>query len=211
MIMKEYKTVNTYGEARLTEKRSEFIGYTKQVENEQEALEFINSIRKKHSDATHNVFAYVTRYNNTQRYSDDGEPQGTAGIPVLDVIRKRGLTDTVIVVTRYFGGILLGGGGLVRAYGASASAAVEAAGICEYGIYSLFEVVCDYSDYQKLQYDIYNNGIKIIGSEFAESVKLTLECPDNEYSNTVVRFTELTQGRCKAVLLDTIYDKKQLA
>ena len=208
MNEKGYFTVDGYGEASFVEKRSEFIGYAKQVETEAEAIVFINEIRKKHSDATHNVYAYVTRKNNIQRYSDDGEPQGTAGIPVLDVIRKRGLTDTVIVVTRYFGGILLGGGGLVRAYGSAASSAVEAAGIAEYAVFAEFNVECDYSDYQKIQYDIFNNGIKIINSDFAEGVTLKLACLEAYYMETEKRFTELTQGRCKIAFDRISFDKK---
>ena len=119
------------GSATLVEKKSEFIGYACPVKDEDEAIEFVKSIKKKHSDARHNVYAYMIG-QNIARYSDDGEPQGTGGIPVLDVIRKSGFTDAVIVVTRYFGGILLGAGGLVRAYSAAAKMAVDDAGIVTY-------------------------------------------------------------------------------
>ena len=113
--MAEYKTVRKNAQDQFVEKRSRFIGYACPVQTEQEALDFITSKKSEHWDASHNVYAYILR-DGTMRFSDDGEPQGTAGMPVLDVLRKSGVTDVVTVATRYFGGILLGGGGLVRAY-----------------------------------------------------------------------------------------------
>jgi uncharacterized YigZ family protein len=110
----EYITLSKEAEVSFIEKKSEFIGYAAPVKTEEEAMEFINKIRKKHANATHNCYAYQLA-NGSARYSDDGEPQGTAGVPILSVIQKGGFTDAVIVVTRYFGGILLGAGGLVRA------------------------------------------------------------------------------------------------
>ena len=112
--MEEYKTVEKFGEDFFIEKKSKFIGYACPVKSRQEADDFISKIKTKHWDATHNVYAYVLRENNIQRYSDDGEPSGTAGVPVLDVILKEGLVDVYVVATRYFGGTLLGAGGLVR-------------------------------------------------------------------------------------------------
>ena len=113
--MESYRTVKQETSAEFIEKRSKFIGYIKPVQTEEEAIAFIQSIKSKHWDATHNVYAYSLREGQTRRYSDDGEPQGTAGIPTLDVLQKADITDAVVVVTRYFGGILLGGGGLVIA------------------------------------------------------------------------------------------------
>lgn len=112
----EYTTLAGYGEDEFVEKRSRFIGYAAPVSTEAEAVAFVNSIRERHREATHNVYAYILREGQIKRYSDDGEPQGTAGIPVLDVLQKAGIVDAVVVVTRYFGGTLLGAGGLVRAY-----------------------------------------------------------------------------------------------
>ena len=129
--MTTYTTVKKPASAELIEKRSRFIGYVKPVKTQEEAVAFINEIKSKHWDATHNVYAYVIRGEGISRYSDDNEPQGTAGIPVLDAIRKRDITDCVVVVTRYFGGTLLGAGGLVRAYSASAKAGIDAAGECD--------------------------------------------------------------------------------
>ena len=122
-----YLTVSEPAEASFIEKCSEFIGYISPVSTSEEAVDFINGIKARHRKAKHNVYAYILRQDNISRYSDDGEPQGTAGMPVLEVLRKRGLTDICVVVTRYFGGILLGGGGLVRAYSHAASLACDAA------------------------------------------------------------------------------------
>ena len=127
--MAVYKTVELESSDEFIEQRSKFIGYVKPVQTEQQALDFINEKRQKHWDATHNVYAYVLREGNIQRYSDDGEPHGTAGVPTLDVIIKSGVTDVVVVVTRYFGGILLGAGGLVRAYTKGAKIALDAGNI----------------------------------------------------------------------------------
>lgn len=127
-----YITIRNYGEDSFIEKKSEFIGYAKRVENEEEAKAFVDEIKAKHKQARHNCFAYIIGSNmGIQRYSDDGEPQGTAGIPILEVMKKSGITDCAIVVTRYFGGILLGTGGLTRAYTKGASMAINNAGIIE--------------------------------------------------------------------------------
>ena len=124
-----YYTISKPAKGSFIEKRSEFIGHIAPVKTNDEAVAFINSIKAEHRKAKHNVYAYILRQDNISRYSDDSEPQGTAGMPVLDVLRKRGLTDVCVVVTRYFGGILLGGGGLVRAYSHAASIACDAADI----------------------------------------------------------------------------------
>ncbi len=123
----EYITIKEFATDDFVEKKSRFIGYIMPVKTEQEATDFITKISKKHHDATHNVYAYILRDGQVKRYSDNGEPQGTAGIPVLDVLQKEGLVDICIVVTRYFGGVMLGAGGLVRAYSHCASIAVRAA------------------------------------------------------------------------------------
>ncbi len=127
-----YFTVKGSATSEFQEKKSTFIGYIKRVNTEEEAKNFVNEIKSMHKEATHNVYAYIVGENKgIQRYSDDGEPQGTAGIPVLEVIKKNDLTDVAVVVTRYFGGILLGGGGLIRAYSKGASSAIEEAGVVE--------------------------------------------------------------------------------
>ena len=130
--MSTYKTLHEFGMDEIIIEKSTFIGYAKPIKTEEEAIEFINEIKKKHKDATHNVWAYtVGKTMNIQRYSDDGEPQGTAGIPTLEVIKKEDLRDVVVVVTRYFGGVKLGAGGLVRAYTKGAKIGIDAAKVIE--------------------------------------------------------------------------------
>ncbi len=190
-----YTTLKQEAKAELIERKSRFIGHCKPVKTEKEAIDFINQIRREHSQATHNVYAYMVKENNIQRYSDDNEPQGTAGIPVLDVIRKTGFCDAVIVVTRYFGGILLGAGGLVRAYSAAAKAAVDASGIAVYEQYTEFEVKSSYSDYQKIEYDFDKYGIIVDDTVFSDSVTMKLAIKDVKMADYSKRLSELTQGR----------------
>ena len=168
-----YKTVEKEANDELTEKRSRFIGYCKPVKNEEEAIQYINSIKSKHWDARHNVYAYCIQEGQIKRYSDDGEPQGTAGVPVLEVLTKNRITDVVVVVTRYFGGILLGTGGLVRAYSASAKKAVEAANIINMIRCSVWTMVCDYNRYGKVSSLIPQSGGLIDESSFGSDVSIT--------------------------------------
>lgn len=200
-------TLEKYGEAELVEKKSVFIGYASPVTSEEEAIEFVKSIKKKHADARHNVYAYMIG-QNIARYSDDGEPQGTAGIPVLDVIRKSGFTDAVIVVTRYFGGILLGAGGLVRAYSAAAKMAVDEAKIITYRSYRRFALELNYTDHGKIttllaSADPINDGI-----DYAENVKLSLALPVEKYEDFKSKVLEITAGRAVFVDNGTRFDKQ---
>ena len=144
-----YTTVSQRAQAEFEEKRSVFIGYATHVESEEEATAFVKEIKKEHRDATHCVFAYLLGDGTVARYSDDGEPQGTAGMPTLEAIRKNGVTDVCVVVVRYFGGTLLGAGGLIRAYSHGATIAIEAAGVITYEPYDEMVLTCHYSDYQK--------------------------------------------------------------
>lgn len=186
--MDRYKTVLAHASDEYTVKRSRFIGYCSPVKTQSEAEEFINSIKSKHWDARHNVYAYCLREGMTRRYSDDGEPQGTAGIPTLDVLLKQEITDCCIVVTRYFGGILLGGGGLVRAYSHTAGLAVAAAGIINMALCSVMRIKCDYNFYGKLPGVIANAGGVITDSVFEQEVTLELKIP-----------TELSKGLCEII------------
>lgn len=153
MSLKEsYKTVSHRGEATITEKRSKFIATVIPAESESTALAFLDEMRKTYSDASHNVYAYVIDENNIFRYSDDNEPSGTAGMPVLDVIRKSGLVDCAVVVTRYFGGTLLGTGGLVHAYGSACKVGLSAAGIIERRLCDIVSITVDYTTSGKLSH-----------------------------------------------------------
>lgn len=146
-----YRTAGREGTDEFTERRSRFIGAIRPVETEDEALAFIHEKKKQHWDAAHNVYAYRLRDGQIQRYSDDGEPQGTAGVPVLDVLQKAGLTDCAVVVTRYFGGVLLGAGGLVRAYSHAASIAVQAGCPVEMRPCAVAEVTAGYAQHSLLE------------------------------------------------------------
>lgn len=192
--MLEYKTVSKEAHSEFAERRSRFIGYAKPVKTEEEAVEFINNIKSKHWDATHNVYAYTLRKGQIKRYSDDGEPQGTAGIPTLDVLLKSGVTDTVIVVTRYFGGILLGAGGLVRAYSHGASTALEAANIITMQTCLVAEVCCDYSQYGKLNTMIIDNDGTIDNTEFTDIVKIFFHLTDKNMPKLQEQLADLTSG-----------------
>lgn len=170
----EYKTIARRCEASFIEKKSEFIGYLCPVQTEEQAAAFIEEIRAMHRKATHNCYAYILRENNTARHSDDGEPGGTAGVPIYEVLRKEGLTDVCCVVTRYFGGILLGAGGLVRAYTKGAKDAVEAAQIkCMASAVKLL-VTVDYGLYGRLAQIFADFDARIADEQFADNVKITL-------------------------------------
>lgn len=170
----EYKTIAERCEARFIEKKSEFIGYLAPVETEERAVEFINEIRSMHRKATHNCYAYILRENSAARHSDDGEPSGTAGVPIYEVLRKEGLTDVVCVVTRYFGGVLLGAGGLVRAYTRGAKDAVDTAKIKVMALAEQLAISVDYSLYGKLPQIFTEFDARVSSEDFADNVKITL-------------------------------------
>ena len=172
-----YKTIKIENSDEFVEKKSRFIGYAKPVVTEAEAIEFVKKIRSKHPDATHNVYAYKVRENNIQRYSDDGEPAGTAGIPTLDVIQKEGLTDICVVVTRYFGGTLLGAGGLVRAYTKGVKIAIDAAEILEKSYCFEYTVNIDYTMLAKIQSEAAAMGCIAGEIVYANDVTLTFFVP----------------------------------
>lgn len=192
---KLYTTLKQKGQAELTERKSRFIGHAMPCKTEKEALDFIAGIKHEYADATHNVWAYMLEKNSIARYSDDGEPQGTAGIPVLDVIRKSKFTDACIVVTRYFGGILLGAGGLVRAYSAAARDAVSAAEIITYELYVEMKVRCSYSEYQKVEYTFAEYGIIVDDTEFGAEVEIKLAIKEKKFNGYALKLSEMSGGR----------------
>lgn len=203
--MKCYKTVEKPSSAEFTEKRSRFIGYVSPVKSEEEAIEFVNSIKKKHSDARHNVYAYVLRNNNITRFSDDGEPSGTAGIPVLDTVRKQNLTDVAVVVTRYFGGILLGGGGLVRAYGHAASIGIEAACRIRMVYSSVYEIKTEYHFLGKIEYELRMLGLVSENTEYASDVKMSVCVTEDKEEAMKKKLTEATGGNISVKKTDERY------
>lgn len=170
-----YKTVLEYGEKEIVINKSRFIGSSKAVNSEEEALEFIEMVKTKYKDATHNVYAYMIGENsNVQRFSDDGEPSGTAGIPILELIKKEGLKNIVIVSTRYFGGIKLGGGGLIRAYTQSGKSALEASKIVDMIIFDELLVKIDYNSYGKIENYLLNEKYPIKDVNFDANVNISI-------------------------------------
>lgn len=190
-----YTTVRREAHASFEEKKSEFIGHVAPVSTEAEALAFLSGIRAQYPDATHNVYAYVLRENNTARYSDDREPQGTAGMPVLDVLRKSEIQDVIVVVTRYFGGTLLGTGGLVRAYTQAAKMALDEGEIVVRARLAMLSVECSYTDYQKLLPTLNTPDIRIENTDFADRVTVHLATLAEEADGLRHRLTELSGGR----------------
>lgn len=170
----EYKTIARRCEARFIEKKSEFIGYLCPVQTEEQAVAFIEEIRAMHRKATHNCYAYILRDNNAARHSDDGEPGGTAGVPIYEVLRKEGLTDVCCVVTRYFGGVLLGAGGLVRAYTKGAKDAVDAAQIKCMAEAVKLAVTVDYGLYGRLAQVFADFDARVEDEQFADNVRIVL-------------------------------------
>ena len=191
----EYRTIGTESSDEFIERKSRFIGYIKPVQTQEEAVAFINEIKSKHWDATHNVYAYVLREGQVRRYSDDGEPQGTAGIPVLDVLLKENLTDCVVVATRYFGGTLLGAGGLVRAYSHTAKIAVDAGGIITMKLCKILKVTCDYNFYGRLNSLIPEMGGVIDDAEFSDNVTVTFQMPVGIVSEFEAKLVDMSFGK----------------
>ncbi len=201
-----YSTIRGEAEASFTEKRSEFTGRIKHVENEDEAVDFINRIRAENRKATHNVYAYILREGNASRYSDDGEPQGTAGVPVLEVLRKEGLTDVCCVVTRYFGGILLGGGGLVRAYSHSAKIAVDASERLVMRVCRPMKITVDYNLYGKISYVLPEFEVKLLDTVYAENVTVSALVKKNFIEPFIQKINDITNGNAVIVQDDERFE-----
>ncbi len=201
-----YTTIKSPVKASFTEKRSEFIGNLCPVKTNDEAVDFINLIKSEHRKAKHNVYAYILRDNNIVRYSDDGEPQGTAGVPVLDVLQKQGLTDICCVVTRYFGGILLGGGGLVRAYSHSAALAVEAAEIMRMHYCISAEITLNYELYGKVNFILPEFEVKQTASDFGDNVKLSVNVKSELYEKFCQKLIDVTAGKTKIKKINELFD-----
>lgn len=200
-----YITISERAEASFTEKKSEFIGYICPVADGEEAVAFINEIRAMHRRATHNVYAYITRADNISRFSDDGEPQGTAGAPVLEVLKKEGLTDVCCVVTRYFGGILLGGGGLVRAYSHAAKIACDAARKRIMHRAFPLTLVCDYNLYGKVSYILPEFEVKIADTRFEADVAIELLVKSEKCAALCDKLTDISNGQILIDKGDEIY------
>ena len=203
--MNTYKSIANAGVGIYEEKKSEFIGYAFPVETEEDAVARIQEIKKKHPDARHHVYAYVLRDQNKSRYTDDGEPSGTAGMPVLDCIKKADLTDCVVIVIRYFGGTLLGTGGLVRAYTAAASSALNDGEIVTYRMMQRAEVVVSYTDYQKLLPLL--SPLPIDSTDFGSDVRVCFHLPVEEIDGILSKMTDITSGRAQTKQTEIFFGK----
>lgn len=196
-----YRTIYRGGEGEIMEKKSRFIATVVPVGSEEEALHFIESIRKKYWDARHNCYAYVIgKRGELKRFSDDGEPGGTAGKPILEVLTGEGLCDTAVVVTRYFGGTLLGTGGLVRAYGAAAKAGIAASTVINKVPGMKLSIATDYTGLGKIQYILGRRGIEVLDTVYTEKVEMEALVPQKEAEAVKAEITEGTNGQ--AVLQD---------
>lgn len=189
-----YKTIEGSAEDRFIEKKSEFIGYIRHTATEKEALDFIAEIRAMHRKATHNCYAYILRENNLSRHSDDGEPGGTAGVPIYEVLRKEGLTDVTCVVTRYFGGVLLGSGGLVRAYTKGAKIACDAAETLDMRTAAKLVLKLEYPFYGKIGKTLETRDVRVVNEDFGAGVTITLYIPAENAEDLKKELTEVCSG-----------------
>ena len=210
LLAKDYKTVLENASDEFVEKRSRFIGYCKPVKTEQEAIDFINEKRSEHWNATHNVYAYSLREGNIKRYSDDGEPSGTAGMPVLDVIVKNEIFDVVVVVTRYFGGVLLGTGGLVRAYSHGSKIAVEAAKPVIMQNCLVCEARCAYNQYGKVSSLIIGVGAAVDDTVYESDVLVKFHIKPDLLGTLNKKLADATSGEVTVEQKDEQYFAVQI-
>lgn len=203
--MQEYVTIYAPAEDEFVERKSRFIGAIAPVQTEEEAQAWIAQVRQQHRDATHNTYAYILR-NGIKRYSDDREPQGTAGVPMLDCIEKEGLVDVAVVVTRYFGGILLGAGGLVRAYSHGAKIAVDAASRKLMTTCVLLEMQMDYSFYGKVNYLLPNYVCRVEDTDFGAVVSMKVLFKKDESERFIKEVTELSAALIVPQVVEERFD-----
>lgn len=212
--MGSYKTIFEYGEAEDIINKSRFIGYAKPVESEDEAVAFVEEIKKKHKDATHNVPVYLVGEKfQVQRYSDDGEPSGTAGVPVLSMLKNEGITNIAVVITRYFGGVKLGTGGLVRAYTHAAKIAVDAARVVDKKVYQEIHVHLDYTLHGKFQNFLMNNEVYLIkDTVYLDNVNTIVYIEPDHLEDFKAKIVDMTNGKVQIDEMDetflTILDGK---
>lgn len=209
--MKEYYITDKAGCGEITEKKSRFIAHVLPIETEIEAIEKIEEIKKKYWDARHNCFAFVVGQNNEiQRFSDDGEPQGTAGKPILEVLLNENIHNTLIVVTRYFGGTLLGTGGLVRAYSQSSKEGLKNANVCKVCEGVSFKLLVDYTCIGKIKYIMSQMGICDCEEEYGADVVLTIKLKKEDFHMFQTKVTDATSGKAVISDIEEIQYKKNL-
>jgi len=206
-MLPHYYTVKDYGEHEINIQKSRFIAQMKRAATEEEAQEFIQMIKKKHWNATHNCSAYlIGEHDQIQKANDDGEPSGTAGVPILEVLKKRHLKDTVVVVTRYFGGIKLGAGGLIRAYGKATSEGLDAVGIVERKLVLIVHVKIDYTWLGKIEKELRaDSPYKIKEIHYLDIVEIEVFVEESNVEIFTEWMVELTNGQCNIVNGETVY------
>ncbi|MED4534106.1 YigZ family protein [Metabacillus fastidiosus] len=211
-MLSYYYTVKDYGEHEITIQKSRFICYVNRATTEEEAQNFINLIKKKHWDANHNCSAYlIGETNNIQKANDDGEPSGTAGVPMLEVLKKRNLKDTVTVVTRYFGGIKLGAGGLIRAYGKSVSEGLNAIGIVERRLMRVVHVKIDYTWLGKVENELRSSPYTIKEIHYLDGVEVEVYVEEEQINQFTEWMIELTNGQSVINKGENLYLEKLLS
>ena len=193
-LLLSYRTAASFGEGRFEEKKSVFIGSVKPCETMEEAHAFIGSVKEKYPDANHHVWAFLNREGNVVRFDDDGEPKGTGGVPVLEVLKKEGLTGLCVVVTRYFGGILLGAGGLARAYARGARVALENSGTALFSRREVLSFSLPYSAFAKAEYECAKRAIPVLSKVFTDRVSCEVLCDGAAKAFLVDFLSETTQG-----------------
>lgn len=203
----DYVTAFNRAEDLFTEKKSKFIGSICPVEEEEQALHFINEIRARNPQARHIVYAYILRKNNIMRYSDAGEPSGTGGQPILQVLQREGLTDVCVTVTRYFGGILLGAGGLTRAYAKAAKCALDAAGIARMQLCSIYRICCSYALYERLSAMLARQGCEVFDIEFLDDVSFCIALLQDSEENVLNFVSEYSAGEARCKKIEEKYKK----
>jgi len=201
-----YQTVQGYGEYELIIQKSRFIAHIQRVETEEKAQEFIQEIKKRHKDATHNCSAYlIGESNHIQKANDDGEPSGTAGVPILEVLKKKDLKDTVVVITRYFGGIKLGAGGLIRAYGKATSEGIAATGIVERKLMKIIQTSIDYTFLGKVENELRSSPYQIKDIHYVENVQIETYIDSGSLPLFKDWMTDLTNGQGEMEDIGEIY------
>ena len=211
-MLQEYLTVKEYGEHEIVIQKSRFIAYITRATTEEEAQNFIASIKKKHWDATHNCSAYmIGEHDQIQKANDDGEPSGTAGVPMLEVLKKRELKDTVVVVTRYFGGIKLGGGGLIRAYGKATSEGLNAIGVVRRKLNRVMHTTVDYTWLGKLENELRSSHYNLKEIHYLDKVNIETFVEEKETEQFEAWMTEMTNGQCELKKGELVYKEELIS
>lgn len=211
-MLPSYLTAKGYGENEIVIEKSKFIAHISRAETEEEAIEFIQTIKKKHWNATHNCSAYlIGEHDLIQKANDDGEPSGTAGVPILEVLKKKKLKDTVVVITRYFGGIKLGAGGLIRAYGKATSEGLKATGIVERKLMQIVQVKIDYTWLGKIENELRSSVYEVKDIHYLDTVELEVFVEGAQVEKFSEWMVELTNGQVKVTTGNIIYKEEDIS